>query len=627
MCGIAGVLRLQSSVPVDRGALLGMCDAIRHRGPDAEGVFVSGPVGLGHRRLSIIDLSTGAQPMASADGAIWLTYNGEIYNFRDLRSELEAKGHRFRTTSDTEVIIAAYEAFGEAFLDRLRGMFAFALWDARRNELLLVRDRLGIKPLYYTVQDGVLIFASEIKAILRWPGVARRVNVAALEEYLQYRYVPGPATMFEGIDKLPPGHVLRVRDGDVSIRCYWDLPLDGETLRPDRAERELRERVEECVERHLISDVPVGVFLSGGVDSTVITALMSRSVRAPVESFSIGYDTAADTDERPFARLAADRFGTVHRAVDLDPKEFWQSLATLLWHLDEPVADPAALPLYVLSRFARRFVTVLLSGEGADELLAGYGIYPRMLALERMSLFAALLGYVRPLMTHRKLQRYVDWAQRPLEHRYRGVSGLFGEIDRRRLLNAALQDTNRTDRMAPYFDRTERLDPLRRMLYFDLKVWLPDDLLIKADKTTMAASIELRVPFLDHTLVEWLWRLPSDLKLRGSTGKYLLRQATRDLVPRPILERRKRGFAVPLREWFRDGLAGGVRALLEDTGVGAILNATEVNALIARQEHRREDLSPELFGIAVLALWYHAFIESPSPEPPCPDALMELCDA
>jgi asparagine synthase (glutamine-hydrolysing) len=620
MCGICGVLRLQPPGPVDREALTRMRDAMAHRGPDEHGVFVADDVGLGHRRLSIIDLSSGTQPMASADGSVWISYNGEIYNFQTLRSLLESRGFGFRTKSDTEVILAAYQAFGEGCLDHLRGMFAFALWDAEKRQLLLARDRLGIKPLYYTVQGGALLFASEIKAILQWPGVRRAVDRVALRDYLRHRYVPGPRTLFEGIHKLQPGHVLRARNGNVEIRRYWDLPLDGETHDPERAERELRERIEDCVESHLVSDVALGVFLSGGLDSTVVTGVMSELLAGPAESFSVGYDGNADSDERPFAQLAATRFGTVHRALALDPRGFWAVLPMLVWHLDEPVADPAAVPLYFLSKFARRFVTVLLSGEGADEILAGYAIYRKMLWLERLHPLSPLARPLGAMARDARRRRYLEWAGLPLERRYRGVSSVFSVSDADRLLGHGGDPEDEADSVARYFEPTRRLDPLRRMLYFDTKVWLPDDLLVKADKTTMAASIELRVPFLDHTLVEWAWRLPSRLKLRGRTGKYLLRQATRDLVPPPILERPKKGFTIPLADWFRGGLAGSVRALVTTSGAAELLNRAEVEALIARQERGGEDLSQELFTLATFALWHRLFIDPRVVEAPASPA-------
>jgi asparagine synthase (glutamine-hydrolysing) len=610
MCGICGVVRVKPPGPVDEDILRRMRDAMVHRGPDDEGLFIAGSVGLGHRRLSIIDLSGGHQPMANGDETVWITYNGEVYNFQELRTFLEAKGYVFRTKSDTEVILHAYEAFGEACVEHLRGMFAFAIWDGRKKQLVLVRDRLGIKPLYYTMHEGTFLFASEIKAILQWPGIPREVDPVALRQYLRCRYVPGPRTMFKGILKLQPGHLLRMRSGDVTIRCYWDLPLDGEVISPEHADRLLRDRIEECISLHLVSDVPLGVFLSGGIDSTVITGLMSSMISDPAQTFAVGYGPDSVVDETPFARLAAEHFHTVHQELALGSENFWKFLPQLVWFLDEPVADPAAVPLYFLSRFARQFVTVVLSGEGGDEILAGYGIYPKMLWLERLRHLPGL-SLIRLLFPGQKVGRYLDWARHPLEDRYRGVSTVFSEDAGTRLLAAELASDGNEDFGSSYFERTVRLDPLRRMLYFDLKVWLPDDLLIKADRMTMGTSVELRVPFLDHTLVEWVWRLPSHLKLRRSTGKYLLRSAMADVIPREILQRRKQGFAVPIKDWFRQGLGQAARQLLApEGGRSSLFDVRRVESLITSHENGRADLSEALFTLAVLACWHRVFIES-----------------
>lgn len=602
-------MRVRPPGPVDPGLLARMRDTMVHRGPDDEGLFTAGAVGLGFRRLSIIDLAGGHQPMANDDDTVWITYNGELYNFRALRAVLESKGYVFRSKSDTEVILRAYEEFGEACLEHLRGMFAFAIWDGRKEQLLLARDRLGIKPLYYALHDGTLLFASEIKAILEWPGTRRAVDPVALRQYLGCRYVPGPRTMFEGILKLQPGHLLVLRDGELKVRPYWDLPLDGEATSEEEAARSLRDRLEECVGNHLMSDVPLGVFLSGGIDSTVVTGLMAGMLADPVQSFSVGYGQEAAVDERPFARIAAGRSRTAHHEAVLGAQSFWDFLPRLVWYLDEPVADPAAVPLYFLSKFARQFVTVALSGEGADETLAGYSIYRRMLWLERVRRLPGL-SLLRLPFAGRKLRRYLEWAKTPLERRYRGVSAVFSQAEVDRLLAQGSGGAKLDDFGAPYFDRTADLDPLKRMLYFDLKVWLPDELLVKADKMTMATSLELRVPFLDHTLVEWAWRLPSSLQVRGGTGKYLLRRAMADLVPAEILNRPKEGFAIPVREWFRSGLSEKARRLLvEEQGRDSLLNRKEVETLIARHEAGREDLSDAIFTLAVLACWHSIFIE------------------
>lgn len=614
MCGICGVVQIERPGLVDEDLLRRMRDSMIHRGPNDEGLYVGEQVGMGHRRLSIIDLSGGHQPMSNEDGSVWIVFNGEIYNFQDIRNRLEGQSFTFRTRSDTEVILRAYEAFGERCVDHLRGMFAFAIWDSRKRELLLARDRLGIKPLYYILHQGTLLFASEIKAILQWPGVPRKVDLIALGQYLHYRYVPGPRTMFQGISKLQPGYLLRLKDEIVAIRPYWDLPLDTEELSGEQAERQFLDRLDECVSFHLISDVPLGVFLSGGLDSSTITALMTRHTSSPVQTFAVGYSQTTETDETSYAQCVAHHFETQHRTLSVDPKDFWDFLPSMVWFMDEPVADPAAIPLYFLSDYVRRYVTVVLSGEGGDELLAGYGVYRRMLQIERLRWIPGW-SLMRPLANGRKMKRTIEWAGQPLSKRYRGVSRVCDADEMRRLLQIDVPDDD--DFALEYFERTTGLDPLRRMLYYDLKVWLPDDLLIKADRMTMATSVELRVPFLDHTLVEWAWRVPSNLKLRGTTGKYLLKKAVGDLLPTEILQRSKEGFFIPLRGWFRTGLQDSVRELLLDERNGCpLLNPKDVDRLLTAHLDGREDLSEVLFTLAVLAYWYQLFIAPPTVELP-----------
>jgi asparagine synthase (glutamine-hydrolysing) len=616
MCGICGAVRLQAPGPISEAAIVAMRDTMPHRGPDDEGVYLAPGVGLGHRRLSIIDLSGGRQPMSNADESLCVTFVGEIYNFRELRGVLEARGYVFRTKSDTEVILHAYAEFGERCVEHLRGMFAFGLWDARRRQLFVARDRVGIKPLYYTIVDGTLLFASEIKALLGWPGVRREVDETALGAYLRYRYVPGPRTMFRGISKLQPGRTLSVKDGVVTERQYWDVPLGEEASEAGSKDR-LLELFQESVRLRLISDVPLGVFLSGGLDSSAVTAMMASVTDQPIQTFSVGYpDGAAGSEvtEFEFARLVATRFKTDHHEVALDASTFWAALPKLIWHFDEPVADSAAIPLYFLSRFARQFVTVALSGEGADEVMGGYAMYRKMLLLERLRRlpFASRIAGVIEPHAGRRTQRYLRRLTRPLRSQYRGVSALFAEEEAVSLLRPELRGRARwDDQEDAYFDRVAGLDPLSQMLYFDLKVWLPDDLLVKADKMTMATSVELRVPFLDHRLVEWLWRVPASSKLRGRTGKWLLRDAMRDLLPAPILERKKLGFPVPIHGWFQGGLAKAARELLLDPcGASArFFEPARIAALLARHERGGEDLSGEIYALLVFAIWHRIFIE------------------
>ena len=615
MCGICGVTRLVPPGPVDEGLVRRMRDSMTHRGPDDEGLYLADGVGLGHRRLSIIDLSGGHQPMSTSDGSVWVTYVGEIYNFQELRAALESQGHTFRTKSDTEVLLQAYVAYGEGCVEHLRGMFAFAVWDGPRRRLLVARDRLGVKPLYYTIADGALLFASEIKALLQCPAVRREVDPTALAAYLRLRYVPGPRTMFRDIWKLQPGHLLTVHDGRVSVRAYWDVPLDGAGPQPGTA-AELRARVEESVRLRLVSDVPLGVFLSGGIDSSSVVALMAPMVDDAIQTFSVGYPDGgpgSEVTEFVYARMVAERFRTRHRELELDPRRFWAALPRLVWHFDEPVADAAAVPLFFLSRHAREHVTVVLSGEGADEILAGYAIYQKMLTLERLRRLPGAPTAARFVagLLPRRLRRYARGLPLSLDQRYRGVSTLFGQDERARLLQPELRNASEDGVGAACFDRVRHLDPLSQMLYFDLKVWLPDDLLVKADKMTMATSLELRVPFLDHRLVEWAWRLPSDQKLHGGVGKRLLRTAMADQLPAPILTRRKLGFPVPIRSWFQDGLAGQARELLLGPGsvAMAFFDRREIASLIARHERGELDASGEIYALVTFALWHRLFIE------------------
>ena len=617
MCGICGLVQMMPPRPIDSPLLRRMQDTMTHRGPDDEGFYLGDGVGFGHRRLSIIDLSGGHQPMSSPDGALWVTYNGELYNFRELRAQLESRGHVFRTKSDTEVIIQSYEEFGEACVERFRGMFTFGLWDTRRRKLLLVRDRLGVKPLYYTMTPDTFLFASEIKALLQWPGVRREVDPVALASYLRLRYVPGPRTMFRDILKLQPGHLLTVQDGKIAVREYWDVPLNvPEEANDDPAE--LRERLAESIRLRLVSDVPLGVFLSGGIDSSAVVGLMAPMVDDPIQTFSVGYPDGgpgSEMTEFRFARMVAERYRTDHHELALDPTQFWNALPRLVWHFDEPVADPAAVPLYFLSRRAREQVTVVLSGEGADETLAGYAIYERMLRLERLRRVpgAPAAATLAARAGGRRLQRYAKWLGQPLHERYRGVSTLFSREESGRLLRSSLREAVDEDPHRVCFERTRHLDPLSQMLYADLKIWLPDDLLVKADKMTMATSVELRVPFLDHRLVEWTWRLPGRAKLAAGVGKRLLRRAMADVLPAPILARNKLGFPVPLQSWFRKGSSRSVRELLlHDRGALEYLDRHEVRALIVQHEGGKADVSGEIYALVVFALWHRLFIEPSS---------------
>jgi asparagine synthase (glutamine-hydrolysing) len=612
MCGICGVVRLKPPGPdapvITPESVVRMRDAMIHRGPDDEGLFMDDGVAFGHRRLSIIDVAGSRQPMATPDESAWITYNGEVYNFQDLRADLEARGVAFRTKGDTEAILRGYEVYGDAVVERLRGMFAFGIWDRRQRRLLLARDPLGIKPLYYTqTADGLFLFASEIRALLTWPGVRAELDPDALWDYLGQRYVPGPRTGFVGIWKLQPGHLAVVDADGLRIRRYWDVPLDGETWSPHECARTFRDLVTDSVRRELVSDVPLGVFLSGGLDSTTVTGLMASMTDEPVRTFCVGYSGGTGVNERPYARLAAERFGTQHREVEIELEDFWRLLPTAVASLEEPLMEAPSVSLLQLSRFTRKHVTVVLSGEGADENLGGYAIYQRMLATRRLR-WLPRLDALASLAPGHRAARIMESFGRDIEARYRGVSSIFTTHERERLLGRKAPSV---DAAAVHYERTRGLHPLQRMLYYDQKVWLPDDLLVKADKMTMAASLELRVPFLDHKIVEWAWRVPPSLKIHGTTGKVLLRQAFAEMIPTPILARDKVGFTVGGGERFVEALGREAqRLLVDERALSGLVDDAEVRRLVRRHTEGRENLLEPLLVLIVLAHWRSIFLNA-----------------
>ncbi len=627
MCGICGRLNLDPALGVEREPVLAMARRMVHRGPDGEGFYFGQGVALGHRRLSIIDLDTGQQPLSDEAGQVWVVFNGEIYNFLELRAELEARGHRFATRTDTEVIVHLYEEEGEGFVRRLRGMFAIALWDARRARLVLVRDRLGIKPLYYHLGNSSLTFASEIKALLVWPDIPAEVDLPALDGYLSYLYVPAPATIFRGVKKLEPGHLLVCEAGKVRCEKYWELAFRTEEgLSEDAWVERLRAALRETVRLHLMADVPIGTLLSGGVDSTSILSLQHGLGVSPLRSFTVGYKEDGLADERPYARLAADHFGAEHHEVVLQGEDFTDSLTRCLWHLEEPLCELPAVGLHAVCRMAARHVKVLLSGEGGDEAFAGYPNYRNGLLLEwcrllpgplRGALFAsALAALPRGSSYTQKLARFAYLAGMSLEERYHSRSTTpFG------LFNRAKDDLYRPEVRELVRRERGELDPrshfaavagqplLNRMLFVDIKTWLPDDLLLKADKMSMAASVELRVPLLDHVFIELAASVPPALKLRRLRGKYILRRALAGLVPREVLTRPKAGFIMPYSRWLAR-CEGAVREAL--TGPGSFCRDHFQRPFIERllREHFTGgcERSSELFSLYALELWHAVFI-------------------
>jgi asparagine synthase (glutamine-hydrolysing) len=628
MCGICGIVNFVESDPVDRAVIERMTEALAHRGPDDAGYFVKGRVGLGHRRLSIIDLSGGQQPIFNEDRSAAIVFNGEIYNHRDLATTLTAAGHTFRTRSDTETIVHAYEEYGDDCVDRLRGMFGFAIWDGRKRRLLLARDRLGIKPVYYYQNGRFLAFASEIKSLLEIASIPREVNPEALDMYLSLRYVPGPQTMFKNIFRLQPGHVLVADGSGVRTKKYWDIDYSGtEPRSPEFLLERFRELLDESVRLRLLSEVPLGVFLSGGLDSSAILATMSKIVSGErIKTFSVGYETSNVEEEKAnefdYARLAADAFASEHHEYRLNATVFAEFVPDLVGYLDEPLADPSCIPLYFISKLAREHITVVLSGEGADETLAGYGIYGRMLALDRIyagsGALRGLAPWIARLTPSERLRHYVRMCGQPLETRYQGVSRGFSEEGKLRLVGRDRMERSEQrlqEIFGGYFQAVEKASPLDRMLYVDAKVWLPDDILLKADKMTMANGLELRVPFLDHKLVEFAATLPDAAKIQAKGGKALLRGAMRGVLPDAIIDRPKKGFPIPIASWLRASLREFTRdhLLADDSACSRYLDRAGISRVVQEHERGGADRSQEIWTLLVFEFWHRHFIEDHCP--------------
>ncbi|MBV9998639.1 MAG: asparagine synthase (glutamine-hydrolyzing) [Verrucomicrobia bacterium] len=631
MCGICGKLYFDPSRQVNPWKVDRMMDAIAHRGPDGRGKYVAGPVGLGHTRLAIIDLGTGDQPMTNEDKTVWLVYNGEVYNFHELREELIGKGHTFRSNSDTEVIVHLYEEYGPECASRLRGMFAFALWDNAAKTLFLARDRVGIKPLYYINTGNALLFASEIKALLRDPDVPREVDLQSIHRFLTFLHNPGDQTLLKGVRKLEPGHYLIAKDGRVNCCRYWDLqfrPATGNRSLRQTCD-DLRELMKSTVRQHLISDVPLGVLLSGGVDSTVVLACAAEATSKPVSTFTIGFEGEEFDDERPFARLAAARYGADHHELTVSAQEFSGFLPAYVRHMEEPVCEAPAIALHYVAKLARQHVTVVLSGEGGDEAFAGYQTYRNLLLLERLKgvagPFQGLLGpsldWLGALGAFGKVRKYAPICELPLERYYYSRVGTpFSYFNRHRAelctpdFYGSADDAGSARIIEDLFARVDRQATpqavLNRMLYVDTNTWLPNDLLIKADKITMANSLELRVPLLDHVVLEFAAGLPTHFKVKGWTTKRILKQAFKDDIPREVVTRRKAGFPVPLRRWLRNDLGDLVReVLLGETSVRRGYFDRRVVEQLLERNSRDGGLMKEVFSLLTLELWHREFMD------------------
>jgi asparagine synthase (glutamine-hydrolysing) len=628
MCGIAGIVHTDPEHPVDQELLRRMTSIMRHRGPDSDGFHVGCGVGLGHRRLSIIDLSTGDQPIYNEDRTKAIVFNGEIYNFPELRQDLEDRGHRFASRTDTEAILHAYEEYGDRCVERLRGMFAFAIWDESARRLFLARDRVGKKPLYYAHGARRIAFASELKALLQDPALKPVVDPEALDAFFSLGAVPAPKSILQGVAQLPPAHYLVWEDGKIHLAEYWDVPYGAPTKgREGDVVAAFGAVFDEAVRIRLISDVPLGAFLSGGVDSTAVVEAMTRHSASPVLTTSVGFA------ERPYseldhARIVSQTVGSLHHEVLVRPSAA-EVLPALVWHLDEPFADSSALPTYYVSRAARERVTVALSGDGGDEILAGY---QRRYGLNRWEsrLRRWLPGWFREgvLGPLGRVYPKADWLPRSLrgrfflqnlattfERAYFSDLSLFRADRKPGLLTPEFRiQLNGHDSFAGFvqhFMRVRGLDPLNQLLYVDLKTWLANDILVKVDRMSMANALEVRSPLLDHKLIEFAASVPPDLKYRGTISKYLLKRHLEGRVPRTVIHRPKQGFVIPLAEWLRGELretAGEL--LLSQRALGrGYLRPESVRRLWESHQHKVRDHSAQIWALMVLELWHQTFLD------------------
>ncbi len=607
-----------------------MGDETRHRGPDDDGSYVGKGVLLGMRRLSVIDVEGGQQPIANEDQSVWAVCNGEIYNFRELRAQLEQRGHLFKTRSDSEVIVHLYEDYGQQFVEYLDGMFGFALWDVKRECLLVGRDRLGIKPLYYLIDDSRLIFASEAKAILRAPGVKPEVDPNALSEYLSLGYVPGPLSMFRGIRKLPPASLMTCKSGRCDIHIYWrpSTDVDHDLQEADWA-RLVLDQLEKSVVSQMVSDVPLGAFLSGGIDSSAVVALMARNSDQKVKTYSIGFGDSSGGgyyNELPFAKLIAEKFDTDHQEILVQP-DVATLLPKLIWHMDEPVADAAFVTTYLVSEFAKKSVTVILSGVGGDELFGGYrrylgGYYGRQYARLPLWFRRSVLSPIArrlPSDRHSPLMNFSRYARSfilsnelSFEDRYRSYIQVFGRREREALLHATMDGAD--DAITRAFGRAQG-DSLSRLTGVDMATQLPDDLLMLTDKMSMATSLECRVPFLDHQLVELASRMPEHVKIRGRELKHILKVALAGVLPRQILYRSKRGFGAPMGAWFKGELATVLKSFLSREVIEGrgLFEWEAVSETMRLHESNRADHTDHLMALLNFEIWARIFLDGESP--------------
>jgi len=600
-----------------------MADAIEHRGPDDEGYYTSGPVGFGFRRLSIIDLNTGHQPLSNEDGTVWIAFNGEIYNYQDLRNLLVGKGHTFRTKTDTEVIVHLYEEYGPACVERLRGMFAFAVWDEKKQLLLLARDRVGIKPLYYWKGPKALIFGSEIKAILADPECRPEVDPRMIDRFLTFYYVPGEETLLKDLSKLAPGSYMVIRNGVAAITQYWDISFSPKDISLEQAKEKVLELFEESVRMHMIADVPVGFLLSGGVDSTAMLGFAAGKTDHKLQSFTLGFSEPGIIDERPYAKLAAKTYGAEYHEMTISSREFSDFLPQFAWYMEEPVCEPQAVALYYVSRLAKDYVKVLISGEGGDEAFAGYPNYRNMLWYERAKkmlgplkgLAGLGLAGINSIVKSGRVGKYVELMDMAFDDYYYSRTSyptLYFNGHAEQLYTADYwQHLNKSFSIEPvkrYLRQSSNNGLVNRMLYVDTKTSLPDDLLLKADKMTMANSLELRVPLLDHKLLEFAATLPESFKVHGRTAKYVAKEALRDRIPQEILHRKKAGFPVPYATWLRTELKDWVKDVILDSQAisRGYFKKDSVEQLL-NDDAKFHNRHKEILSLVSLELWHRSF--------------------
>jgi len=625
MCGICGILYKDAERRVDASTLGRMCETMVHRGPDDEGHIVLNHVGLGMRRLAIIDLSTGHQPLTNEEKTIWIVFNGEIYNYRELRTPLEKAGHRFKTSSDTESIVHGYESWGKAVCERLNGMFGFAIWDENERMLMLARDRLGIKPLYYYEDDEKLVFGSEIKAILQCPGIRRRVDLSALDNYLTFEYIPSPRSIFQDVRKLEPGHILVWKDNELTIRPYWNLIPQEKPYTKDEAGERLAGLMEDSVRLRLVSDVPLGAFLSGGIDSSIVVAQMARLMNQPVKTFSIGFKESS-YNELPYARAVAKRYGTEHHEFTVEAKAL-ELTEKLVGQLDEPFGDFSIFPTYLVSKIARDFVTVTLSGDGGDELFAGYDTYRahrferryyrHLPACIRNGIVARIARALPP--TEKKkgivnsVKRFVQGTQLPQSLYHARWMVFLQEWEREKLFTREVVGVIEEGDPYDFIHRHSRIadgcDDVTRTGFIDAKTYLVDDILVKVDRMSMATSLETRVPYLDHRVVEFAFTLPPRLKMRGLDTKYLLKRVFWQDLPEEVQNRDKQGFSIPIKNWIRNDLKPMMLDLLDGSRIRqqGFFDETYVSRLMDEHLKGVENHSHKLWALMVFQQWYDLY--------------------